>query len=128
MYVPQDTPCGWAAKARDYSYVRSSSRVPTASDAEAAEIAAAAMMGKPAPEIPEWAPELNAARRSHDLLIRSSMCGHPVPFRSVRDLGRVPARCSCPFGIPEGRSPRWLPAWLPAARLVVTTNGFQEHR
>ena len=65
--------------------------------------------------------------RSEDLLIRSHPCGHPDPFRSVRDLGRVPTRCSCPFGIPEGRSPRWLPAWLPAARPAVTTNGFQEH-
>jgi hypothetical protein len=43
------------------------------------------------------------------------MCGHPDPFRSVRDLGRVPARCSWPSGIPEGRSPRWLPAWLPVS-------------
>ncbi len=66
-------------------------------------------------------------RSRHDLLIRSSMSGHPDPFRSVRDLGRVPARCWCPSGIPEGRSPRWLPAWLPAACLGVTTNGFQEH-
>ena len=56
-------------------------------------------------------------RSRHDLLVRSSMSGHPDPFRSVRDLGRVPARCWCPSGIPEGRSPRWLPAWLPAACL-----------
>jgi hypothetical protein len=48
-----------------------------------------------------------------NLLIRRYLCGHPGPFRSVRDLGRVPARCSWPSGIPEGRSPRWLPAWLP---------------
>ena len=56
------------------------------------------------------------------------MCGHPAPFRSVRDLGRVPARCSWPSGIPERRSPRWLPAWLPvvedlAARLAFGTCG-----
>jgi hypothetical protein len=31
-----------------------------------------------------------------DLLIRSSMCRHPDPCRSVRDLGLVPARCSLP--------------------------------
>ena len=53
--------------------------------------------------------------RTPNLLIRSSMCGHPDPFRSVRDLGRVPGRCSSPSGIPIGRSPRWLPAWLPVA-------------
>jgi hypothetical protein len=39
--------------------------------------------------------------------IRSSMCGHRDPFRSVRDLGRVPIRCSCSYGIPEGRSFWW---------------------
>ncbi len=53
--------------------------------------------------------------RTPNLLIRSSMCGHPDRFRSVRDLGLVPVRCSWPSGIPEGRSPRWLPAWLPVA-------------
>ena len=40
-----------------------------------------------------------------DLLIRSHPYGRPDPFRSVRDLGRVPARCSWASGIPEGRSP-----------------------
>jgi hypothetical protein len=50
-----------------------------------------------------------------NLLIRSSMGGWPDPFRSVRDLDRVPARCSWPSGIPESRSPRWLPAWLPVS-------------
>lgn len=66
-------------------------------------------------------PDLSLARtlipsaRRDDLLIRSSMCGHPDPFRTVRDLGRVPARCSWPSGIPEGRSIQWLPAWLPVA-------------
>jgi hypothetical protein len=53
------------------------------------------------------------------LLIRSSMCGRPDRFRSVRDLGRVPARRSCPFGIPESRSPRWLPAWLPVPEYLA---------
>src|SRR5262245_6598816 len=61
-------------------------------------------------------------RKSHtaetqpsSLLTRSSMSGHPEPFRLVRDLGRVPACCSRPSGIPEDRSPRWLPAWLAVA-------------
>ena len=55
--------------------------------------------------------------RSEDLLIRSSMCGHPDPFRSVRDLGLVAARCSCSSGLPKGCSPWWLPAWLPRRRV-----------
>ena len=62
----------------------------------------------------------------HGLLIRSSMCGHPDPFRSVRDLGRVPARCSSSSGFPEGCSPRWLPAWLPRRR-VHGSGGRQPH-
>jgi len=53
------------------------------------------------------------------LLIRSSMCGHPDPFGSVRDLGCVLARCSYPSGISETRSSRWLPAWLPASDGLV---------
>ena len=64
-----------------------------------------------------------------DLQIRSSMCGHPDPFRSVRDLGRVPAHCSRESGELEGRSSAWLPSWLPAAHdsghrdaLVLVTN------
>jgi hypothetical protein len=49
------------------------------------------------------------------LQIRSHPCGHPDPFRSVRDPGRVPVRCSCESEELEGRSSAWLPAWLPAA-------------
>ena len=52
-----------------------------------------------------------------DLLIRRFPCGHSDPFRSVRDLGCVPARCSCSSGFPEGCSPLWLPAWLPRRRV-----------
>ena len=48
--------------------------------------------------------------RARDLQIRSHPCGHPDPFRSVRDLGRVPARCSRQSGELEGRSSAWLPA------------------
>ena len=66
-----------------------------------------------------------------DLLIRSYPCGFPDSFRSVRDLGRVPVRCSCEPGELEGRSSVWLPAWLPAAHdawhgdalVLVTTFG-----
>jgi hypothetical protein len=49
------------------------------------------------------------------LLTSRYLRGRPDPFRTVRDLGRIPARCSWPSGIPEGRSPRWLPARLPVA-------------
>jgi hypothetical protein len=52
-----------------------------------------------------------------DHQIRSHPCGHPDPFRTVRDLGRVPARCSSSSGFPKGCSPRWLPAWLPRRRV-----------
>jgi hypothetical protein len=63
-------------------------------------------------------------RRAHltwqpDLLIRGSMCGRPDLFRTVRDLGRVLARCSWPSGIAEGRSPWWLPAWLPPSEALA---------
>ena len=51
--------------------------------------------------------------RTPNLLTRRYPRGHPDPFRSVRDLGCVRARCSCQSGEPEGRSSRWLPAWLP---------------
>jgi hypothetical protein len=71
---------------------------------------------RPVPES-EPAAELGAlgGTRTPNLLIRSHPCGHPDPFRSVRDLGRVPARCSRESEELEGRSSAWLPARLPAA-------------
>ena len=53
---------------------------------------------------------IRAAPRGH--LIRSSMCGHPDPFRSVRHLGGVPVGCPLQSGEPGSRSSVWLPAWL----------------
>jgi len=41
------------------------------------------------------------------------MCGHPDPFRSVRDLGPVPPGCPRASGASRGCSSVWLPAWLP---------------
>ena len=50
----------------------------------------------------------------HDLLlIRSSMCGHPDPFRSVRHLSGVPVGCPLQSGESGSRSSVRLPAWLP---------------
>jgi hypothetical protein len=73
------------------------------------------------------------ARRDSNLnlLIRRYPCGHPDPFRSVRDLGRVPVGCPCKSERLEGRSSVWLPAWLPAehgawhrdALVLVTASG-----
>jgi hypothetical protein len=73
-------------------------------------------------------PPLGSARSGSvpNLLIRRFPCGHPDPFRSVRDLGFVAARCSHPSGELQGRSSVWLPAWLPsvahhhALALVIT--------
>ena len=47
-------------------------------------------------------------------LIRRFLCGHPDPFRSVRDLGLVSAGCTSGSEASEGCSSVWLPAWLPA--------------
>jgi hypothetical protein len=44
-----------------------------------------------------------------DHLIRCHPYRHPDPYRSVRDLGCFPARCSCTSEVPEGCSPGWLP-------------------
>jgi hypothetical protein len=51
--------------------------------------------------------------RPLNLQIRRYPCGHPGPFRSGRNLGRLPICCSCQSGEPQGRSSPWLPAWLP---------------
>ena len=61
-------------------------------------------------------------------LIRRFLCGHPDPFRSVRDLGLAVAHCSHPSGELQGRSFVWLPAWLPSvghhhALVLVTATG-----
>src|SRR5271155_6064881 len=67
----------------------------------------------------------SSARGGHDRLIRRYLCGHPDPFRTVRDLGRVSARCSGKSEESEGRSSAWLPAahdvW-PRHALVLVTN------
>jgi hypothetical protein len=52
--------------------------------------------------------------RTPNLLTRRFQCGHPDPFRSVRDLGLAAARCSYSSGELQGRSSPWLPEWLPA--------------
>jgi hypothetical protein len=52
--------------------------------------------------------------RTPNLLIRRFQCGHPDPFRLVRGLGFVAARCSYSSGELQGRPSPWLPAWLPA--------------
>jgi hypothetical protein len=48
-------------------------------------------------------PQVRRSRRmSGGAVIQSVVpCPHPYPFRTVRDLGRVLARCSWPSGIPE---------------------------
>jgi hypothetical protein len=56
---------------------------------------------------------LLGTRRARDLLIRRYLCGHPDPFRSVRDLGLVPPGCPRASGVSRGCSSTWLPAWLP---------------
>ena len=48
------------------------------------------------------------------LLIRRHPRRCPVPFGSVRDLGRVLAACSSSSGLPASRPSGWFPAWLPA--------------
>jgi hypothetical protein len=62
-----------------------------------------------------WLSESVVAEDRPDHQIRRFLCRHPGSFRSVRDLGLVPARCSDQSGISESRSSRWLPAWLPAS-------------
>ena len=65
-------------------------------------------------------PDLSPARtlapssRCEDLLIRRYPRGRPDPFRSVRDLARVPVVCPWKSGESRCRSSVWLPPWLPA--------------
>jgi hypothetical protein len=65
--------------------------------------------------------------RTSNLLIRSSMCGHPDPFRSVRDLGLVSLGCPRGSGASRGCSSVWLPSVAPkaepAARLTRCLEG-----
>lgn len=51
--------------------------------------------------------------------IRRYPPGHAGSFRTVRDLGRFPARSSCESGKPQSRPYVWLPNWLPGERLAV---------
>ena len=44
---------------------------------------------------------------------RRFLCGYPYLFRVVRDLRCGAAHYSCESGLPQGRSSRWLPTWLP---------------
>jgi hypothetical protein len=44
-------------------------------------------------------------------------CGHPDLFRTVRDFGRIFARCSHESEVSEDSSLRWLPAWLPGGKV-----------
>jgi hypothetical protein len=88
-------------------------------------------------------PDLSPARtlapssRCEDLLIRSSMCGHPDPFRSVRDLGLVAARCSSSPGFPKvvrhmrglshGHGQPWWLASVAPRRRVHGSGGRLSH-
>jgi hypothetical protein len=58
-------------------------------------------------------PAIQIVDQRLSLLIRRFLCRHPDSFRSVRDLGRLPAGCSRKSGESGGRSFGWLPAWLP---------------
>jgi hypothetical protein len=60
---------------------------------------------------------------TRNLLIRRFLCGRPVPFRSVRDLGLVSAGCPGWSVRSEGCSSVWLPAWLPAASEAMAHDG-----
>ena len=74
-----------------------------------------------------WLSASSGTQRARDLLIRSHPYGCPDSFRSVRDLGRIPARCSRESGELEGRSSAWFPAapraWHLGALVLITTNG-----
>ena len=46
-------------------------------------------------------------------MIRRFPCGRPVPFRTVRDLGRIAVGRPGTSGESGSRSSVWLPTWLP---------------
>ena len=81
---------------------------------------------QPRRRLPGRGPHRRSMKSEPSLQIRSSMCGYPDRFRSVRDLGLVPARCSCESGFPEGCPSGWLPAWLPS-RGVHGSGGGRPH-
>jgi hypothetical protein len=87
-----------AAPASDL--VRSPPRAGSRASSQAAMPAVLSGSGRDNPRRPP-----HRARSGHDLLIRSHPCGHPDPFRSVRDLGRAAARCSRESGELEGFAP-----------------------
>lgn len=69
--------------------------------------------GPPRSRAASWRSSPGSITQTRSLLIRRFLCGHPEPFRSVRDLGCFPGRRSCESGKPQSRSAGWLPAWLP---------------
>jgi len=48
-----------------------------------------------------------------DLQIHRFLYGHPEPFISVRDLGRLPPSSPVKYEESLNRSSVWLPAWFP---------------
>ena len=75
---------------------------------------------------PAWETWALGGTRTPNLLIRRFLCGHPDPFRSVRDLGLVSLGCPGGSGSSEGCSSAWLPAARRAqdARLSDLTFGL----
>jgi hypothetical protein len=57
-----------------------------------------------------WLSASSGTQRARDLLIRRFLYRHPDPFRSVRGLGLVNARCPGESGAVEDCSSPWLPA------------------
>ena len=75
--------------------------------------------------VPGWIPGApamgclcRAGRIRHDLVcpVPQIPVRVPDPFRTLHDLGCVPARCSRESEVLEGRSARWLPAGISDGR------------